>query len=374
MRQNSTSLKPGNVAAFDNGRLRWLHQENETWEADFRALPKPMMQTETHYLGMVVPKRCGSVLAELQVVGRPSVNDLAALLAEAMRHPLTKEAHRPSRLHVRGHRQWQELFPHLGELGIKVSVTQELPKFRAAYEYRQRQMQEARRARMVKPTEEQAQVEKLFPAIAQWVRELSSRPVRGKTMNGFIQLGPDASVLFISQGGTQEQDAELTEVLKETWPQIPAEHRKAIGDAYNLRNGCVTVVLGSFVPGEAVGLAQANPPGKGFMLRFFLPMFFELLETRRRRVLAAAEEFAHAYMHAIGDETHTGKPANNDPKSPEYMAFTEAQEAAMRRVLYKWPFVDPTEHEAMCSDVAQRFPAYMQKLYEEWRKRSKPSQ
>jgi hypothetical protein len=32
-------------------------------------------------------------------------------------------------------------------------------------------MQEARRAKMVMPTLEQAQVEKLFPAIAQWVRD-----------------------------------------------------------------------------------------------------------------------------------------------------------------------------------------------------------
>jgi hypothetical protein len=47
-------LKLGKGAAFDRSRLRRLHQENETWEADFRALPKPMTQTETHYIGLVV--------------------------------------------------------------------------------------------------------------------------------------------------------------------------------------------------------------------------------------------------------------------------------------------------------------------------------
>jgi hypothetical protein len=164
-------LKLGKGSAFDKSRLKRLRQEDETWEADFRALPKPMMQTETHYLGLVVSKRGGSVLADTQVEGRPSVNDMATILAQAMRRPLTEKAHRPRRLHVRGHRQWQELLLHLEELGIKVSVTQELPKVKAAYEDRLRQMQEARRAKMVWPTEEQAQVEQLFPAIAQWVRD-----------------------------------------------------------------------------------------------------------------------------------------------------------------------------------------------------------
>jgi hypothetical protein len=178
-------LKLGKGTAFDKGRLKRLHQEAGTWEADFRALPKPMMQNETHYLGLVVDKRAGSVLADMQVQGRPSASDLAALLTKAMRQPLNGGAHRPRRVHVRGHRQWQELFPHLEELGIKVSATPELPKVRAAYEDRLRQMQEARRAKMVKPTEEQSQVENLFPAIAQWVQD------------GHIEIGDQEGFGFV---------------------------------------------------------------------------------------------------------------------------------------------------------------------------------
>jgi len=158
-------LKLGKGAAFVKSRLKRLRQEDETWEADFRALPKPMMQSETHYLGMVVSKRSGSILADTQVEGRPSANDLATLLAHAMRRPLTERAHRPKRIHVRGHPQWRELFPHLDELGIKVSVRQELPKVKEAYEDHLRQMREARRAKMVRPTAEQAAVEKLFPPL-----------------------------------------------------------------------------------------------------------------------------------------------------------------------------------------------------------------
>src|SRR5438477_9702100 len=99
MRQKADTLKLGKGAAFDKSRLKRLRKEDETWEADFRALPKPMMQNETHYLGLVVTRRGGSVLADTQVNGRPSVNDLATLLARAMRRPLTGAAHRPCRLH-----------------------------------------------------------------------------------------------------------------------------------------------------------------------------------------------------------------------------------------------------------------------------------
>ena len=34
-------LKLGEGAVFDPTRLKELPQENETWEADFEALPKP---------------------------------------------------------------------------------------------------------------------------------------------------------------------------------------------------------------------------------------------------------------------------------------------------------------------------------------------
>src|SRR5207248_4092087 len=86
--------KLGKGVAFDKGRLKRLPQAGGTWEADFRALPKPLGQTETHYLGLVVTKKGGSTLAEMRVGGRPSADDLATLLANAMRRPLTGPAHR----------------------------------------------------------------------------------------------------------------------------------------------------------------------------------------------------------------------------------------------------------------------------------------
>src|SRR4051795_6172739 len=103
-------LRLGKGAAFVKGRLKRLPQADETWEADFRALPRPIEQTQTHYLGMVVTED-GSLLADTQVHGRPSVNDLATILAHAMRRPLDRDPRRPKLVRLRGHHQWRELFP-----------------------------------------------------------------------------------------------------------------------------------------------------------------------------------------------------------------------------------------------------------------------
>jgi hypothetical protein len=183
-------LKLGKGAAFVKGRLKRLRQEDETWEADFQALPKPITQSETHYLGMVVAQD-GSFLADSHVEGRPTVNDMAGLLAHTMRRPLSGTGHRPRRLHVRGHPQWRELFPHLEELGIKVAVHRELPKVQRAYQGYLRRQREAHRVGMVRPTAEQQAVEKLFPAIARWVRGYGHIEIGDQEMFGFVARALD---------------------------------------------------------------------------------------------------------------------------------------------------------------------------------------
>jgi hypothetical protein len=183
-------LNLGKGAAFVKSRLKRVRQEDVTWEADFQALPRPITQSHTHYLGMVVAPD-GFLLADSRVEGRPTVNDMAALLANAMRRPLTEGAHRPRRIHVRGHPQWRELFSHLEELGIEVAVHQELPKVQQAYQCYLRKKREAHRARMVKPSAEQQGVEKLFPAIAQWVRGCGHIEIGDQEMFGFVARALD---------------------------------------------------------------------------------------------------------------------------------------------------------------------------------------
>ncbi len=162
-------LKLGKGAAFVKSRLKRLPRGDDAWEADFEALPKPITQGETDYLGMVVTTGGGSLLADLPVHGRPTVNDLATLLAHAMRRPLDGDARRPRLIHLRGHRQWRELFPVLKELGVEVSVERKLPGIEKAYRDDLRRMRDEKRAWMVEPSSEQAKVETIFPAVARYV-------------------------------------------------------------------------------------------------------------------------------------------------------------------------------------------------------------
>ena len=194
-------LKLGKGAAFVKSRLKRLPQGDETWEADFQALPKPIEQTQTHYLGMVVTGRTARSWPTSTVHGRPSVNDLATLLAHAMRRPLDGDARRPRLVRLRGHHQWRELFPHLEEIGVGVEVLvgQDLPGIEKAYDAHLRRLRESSRVGMVEPTAEQAKVEAMFPAIDRWVKEY-----------GWIEIGVQELFGFVAralhEGGTQVED------------------------------------------------------------------------------------------------------------------------------------------------------------------------
>ncbi|MFO0926138.1 MAG: hypothetical protein U0736_03745 [Gemmataceae bacterium] len=106
-----------------------------------------------------------------------------------MRRPLNGSTHRPRRIHVRGHHQWRELFPHLAELGVEVVVQKELPQVQEAYEAHLHQLREAHRVGMVKPTRVQAGIEALFPAIARWVRGYGHVEIGDQEMFGFVVRG-----------------------------------------------------------------------------------------------------------------------------------------------------------------------------------------
>lgn len=182
---------------FVKSRLKRLPQEDDTWEADFRALPKPMGQTATAYLGLVLVQPHGELLADIEIEGRPTVNDLARLLAEAMRRPMIEGAHRPRRLYLRGHPQWHELFPHLKEIGVEVAIKHDLPIVEEAYQEFLDQMRAARSRRKVKPTGKQASVEKAFPAIAKWVQGHGHIEIGDQEGFGFVVRALDSGgVIF----------------------------------------------------------------------------------------------------------------------------------------------------------------------------------
>lgn len=167
-------LKLGKGVASVNSRLVRLPASDDDWEADFRALPQLIMQTEKHQLGMVVTRNGGRVLADLTVHGKPGVNDLARLLADAMRRPLDANARRPKTIHLNASPRWKELVPVLEQLGIGVSVEKKLPKIDKALPKLLEELRMIHRAKMTRPNEQQAKVEAMFPAIARYVRGYGS--------------------------------------------------------------------------------------------------------------------------------------------------------------------------------------------------------
>ncbi len=112
---DENKLRLGKEVAFVKSQLRRLQQEDETWEADFRALPKPLTQSTTHYVGMVLTQPDGFLRVEFEIDHSPTVNDLATLLAHAMKRPLVEGHLRPRRIHLRGN-------PTLGVVEVDQSL------------------------------------------------------------------------------------------------------------------------------------------------------------------------------------------------------------------------------------------------------------
>ena len=94
--------------------------------------------------GIVLNHDHDNVLAQRVVEGPPTVNDLANLLAEAMRRPLVDFSHRPRVLYLRARPEWVELLPHLKQIGIQAVSQDALPKWDRNFGELQAQVEQAR--------------------------------------------------------------------------------------------------------------------------------------------------------------------------------------------------------------------------------------
>jgi hypothetical protein len=186
MAKEPPKLKLGKSASFVKTHLKQLKQEDNTWEADFRALPKSKGEPETHYLGLVVALPRGNPLVSMLVEYNPNVNDLADLLADAMRRPMTDSAHRPRQLLLRANPRWEELFPHLEQLGIEVSIQNELPHVEEVYEDFLRQLRRAKSSPLILYTPKPTDVQKDYPAIAMWVKRYGHIEIGDQEGQGFV--------------------------------------------------------------------------------------------------------------------------------------------------------------------------------------------
>lgn len=195
VRNGEGKLKLGKGSSFVKTHIKRLEQEEDTWEADLRAMPKPQGQPETHYLGLVVALPRNNPLVCISVDYTPDVNDLADLLAAAMRRPMTDEAHRPRRIAFRGNPCWEELFPHLNQLGIEVSIQHEQPAVDEVYVDFLRQMRRAKSKPLILYTPSPTDIERAFPAVAQWVNGFGHIEIGDQEGFGFVVRAIDSGGL-----------------------------------------------------------------------------------------------------------------------------------------------------------------------------------
>ncbi len=197
MAKEHSRLKLGKRASFVKTHLKQLPQEEETWEVDFRALPKPAGQTDTHYLGLAVALPRGDPLVYLPVEYTPTVNDLADLLADAMRRPLTGSARRPEHIHFRANPRWEELFPHLKELGIEATIHDDLPELEEVALDFLREMRKANPRPIIMLSPRPADPGRQFPAVDKWVQGTGWIEVGWRKESGFVASALDeAGVVF----------------------------------------------------------------------------------------------------------------------------------------------------------------------------------
>jgi hypothetical protein len=128
----SDRLKLGkSSSAFVKKDIRPLPLTEVEFEADFFFDPVFSTKRQEQWMGMVIEREFGGVLAMEDVrFPPPTVNSLATLLAHAMLRPLDGgDRQRPRSICLRDRPQWQELLPHLRQLGIEVVLSEDLPRF-----------------------------------------------------------------------------------------------------------------------------------------------------------------------------------------------------------------------------------------------------
>ena len=159
----SEHLKLGKSSAFVKRDIRRLPLTEAEFEADFFFDPRFSSKRREVWLGMVIEREFDALLAMENVEWRPpTVNDLATLLARAMlRPPEVEDPQRPSTIYLRDRPQWQELLPHLQQLGMTVVLADDLPKFdEAVIEW----MQETKEKKLPSVDEIKTALRKPFPA------------------------------------------------------------------------------------------------------------------------------------------------------------------------------------------------------------------
>ncbi|QDV37700.1 DUF6930 domain-containing protein [Tautonia plasticadhaerens] len=121
--------KAAGPSAVGKARLKKLPQEFDAWQADCR----PLGSLVEHEGGMVQPwivlvasRSGGLILAQEMSLEPPSAALMWDVPARAMGEPMMEQPHRPTEVQVRPDPLWDELRPHLDDLGVECVEADEL--------------------------------------------------------------------------------------------------------------------------------------------------------------------------------------------------------------------------------------------------------
>ena len=118
-------------------RLQSLPQVFDVWQADFRPLPSWIEEKGERYqpwIVMVTSRTNDLILTQEMALEPPSSALIWDTLAVAMERPATGDPHRPVELQVTQNDRWDELRPHLEEIGITCVPMDELDQLDFVFE------------------------------------------------------------------------------------------------------------------------------------------------------------------------------------------------------------------------------------------------
>jgi len=136
-KQSTPAEKTIGPTAQAKEQLKRVPQVDNTWLASFRQFPK---WTEANgervlpWVVLAVNRDSGLVVLTNLVAEEPTADLLWDKLAEAMRRSSKKQPYRPMRIQVEPNARWNELKPHLGEIGIELESTRKLEVLDDAFE------------------------------------------------------------------------------------------------------------------------------------------------------------------------------------------------------------------------------------------------
>lgn len=178
-------LTLGKGSPFVKSRLRRYPQCDDVWEVDFQPIPDE--ENVEFWLGMAVHQEVDVELSHEVLQSPPTVNDLARLIAEAIKRPIIEGTRqRPGTLILRDDPQWQELLPHLRELGIDIQIAAVLPAWKQAAEdggiEHARQMLSLAPPRITRDT----MLAAMFPTVVKWICSGGRIEIGDQDGQGFV--------------------------------------------------------------------------------------------------------------------------------------------------------------------------------------------